>query len=336
VQTTPKKQASAIFVSIAGFNNYHLDSSIYPPAALTKATLKVRTMATTVGLSRGGQAFFGSLCAGTFGLGVWQTQRYYEKIEMMENRNKQLLAPVIDVNDQLQQISDTHNTAISAVTANREARMTWAPYQRYRLRGRLDHSHAVLVGPRGPPPGALYHPSGSTAPQGTGYMLLTPLIIETEPVKKDEPQSVRQTSSWWWRRSLPSSTSTKQAEKEVDAQTDTANASPSVVWVNRGWVPRHLVMGGPVRRGTASRNVAPKVVNKTWDEPKGWVDIVVVPGAFEGEFVTARGVVADTEDDAKEAGAVQTHVGIPKWFPYIVQYHHNVSRCALLYNICCC
>ena len=49
------------------------------------------------GLSLAGQAFFGSLCVGTFGLGCWQTQRYFEKIHLVAERQEQLaMEPALD------------------------------------------------------------------------------------------------------------------------------------------------------------------------------------------------------------------------------------------------
>lgn len=51
--------------------------------------------AATQGLSKSGQIFFGSLCASTFGLGCWQSKRYFEKIEQVDQRNIQLqMTPV--------------------------------------------------------------------------------------------------------------------------------------------------------------------------------------------------------------------------------------------------
>ena len=115
---------------------------------------------TSKGLSRAGQAFFGGLCVGTFGLGTWQTQRYFEKIRLMEERQKDLKkAPVREFN--VQEIQQHSNN-----------------FCQLQLEGRYDHRHEFLVGPRGPPPGALPDTAAggiSSAPQG--YFVMTPLVL---------------------------------------------------------------------------------------------------------------------------------------------------------------
>ena len=50
-----------------------------------------------VGLSTLGTLFFGSLCASTFGLGVWQSQRYFEKIDQVEQRKVELSADPVEL-----------------------------------------------------------------------------------------------------------------------------------------------------------------------------------------------------------------------------------------------
>ena len=48
------------------------------------------SVAASGGIGKGGAAFFSSLCMSTFGLGCWQSVRYFEKIEQMEQREKEL------------------------------------------------------------------------------------------------------------------------------------------------------------------------------------------------------------------------------------------------------
>ena len=117
------------------------------------------------GLSLAGQAFFGSLCVGTFGLGVWQTQRYFEKVNLVAKRQKDLAEEPIQPSNYQQDLQSGTGS-----------------FRRYQLRGRWDHEHELLVGPRGPPPGALPDKPGSSAagmaaaPQG--YHVITPLRVE--------------------------------------------------------------------------------------------------------------------------------------------------------------
>jgi len=82
----------------------------------------------------------------------------------------------------------------------------------------------MLVGPRGPPPGALPDKPGSSAagmssaPQG--YYVLTPFV--------------------------PTTASEHSIDKHDDEDED--DADPPVVIINRGWVPRHLVVPSNDRR----------------------------------------------------------------------------------------
>jgi cytochrome oxidase assembly protein ShyY1 len=98
-------------------------------------------------LGKAGIAFFGSLCAGTFGLGVWQTRRYTEKVEMLAQRDRDMaLAPSDDVHRAMGRI---------------------------RIRGTFDHAKEFYVGPRGSP---LHQSNGSLGVPQHGYFVFTPLL----------------------------------------------------------------------------------------------------------------------------------------------------------------
>lgn len=108
-----------------------------------------------VGISTGGKLFFGGLTAGTFGLGCWQIQRYFEKVDMMAEREAELaMEPTTD----------------------------WSspekPYRRKILQGKLVHSKEVLIGPRGAPPCPRMNPQmGGMGPSPQGFYVLTPLQL---------------------------------------------------------------------------------------------------------------------------------------------------------------
>ncbi|KAG7337575.1 SURF1 family protein [Nitzschia inconspicua] len=119
-------------------------------------------------LSTSGKVFFASLCAGTFGLGVWQVERLVEKLQLIDERQAQLdMEPVTQL-DASQQ-----------------------PYRRRLLQGTFRHDKEVLIGPRGAPPGvympvqglsAMSGKSSSNQQQGMssgpqGYHVLTPLEL---------------------------------------------------------------------------------------------------------------------------------------------------------------
>jgi cytochrome oxidase assembly protein ShyY1 len=105
------------------------------------------------GLSPLGKAFFGSLCAGTFGLGCWQTQRFFEKQEQMEQREHDLaLDP--------EPLTSDYNTS---------------SLRRKVVEGAYRHDKEVLVGPRGAAPGAIAS-SGPSASRTAGGMSSSPQV----------------------------------------------------------------------------------------------------------------------------------------------------------------
>ena len=185
---------------------------------------------TRKGLSLAGQAFFGSLCAGTFGLGVWQTQRYFEKDKLVEQRANDLSQEPVCWDDLRRATTDDNRSS---------------NFRRIRLKGRFDHAHEFLVGPRGPPQGALPDKPGtsaagmSSAPQG--YFVVTPLVLQP-----------------------------------FDSQQNKSEGD--VVLVNRGWVPRQLVQPDHGRRRSQQlpwREQGESLLLQ-WNRPVDTVQLTVV------------------------------------------------------------
>jgi surfeit locus 1 family protein len=185
-----------------------------------------------------GKAFFGSLCAGTFSLGVWQVERLVEKIQLMDKRNEQLAMEP--------------STNIDAPAA--------MPFRRLWLQGILRHDKEVLIGPRSLPAGVHIPMQGLSAKIGAtsqkssglssgpqGYFVLTPL--ELAPGTSD----------------------------------------PKMVWINRGWVPKHLVPGGnqpyrrqgPVEASKIHESLEGQPV--AWSRPTGSLKISAVRSQLESE-----------------------------------------------------
>jgi cytochrome oxidase assembly protein ShyY1 len=123
-----------------------------PSAAAAAAAASVAAK-NPVGISLGGKIFFGGLTAGTFGLGCWQIQRYYEKVDMMKERNTEL-----------------------AMDPTTDWQSPQAPYRRKLLEGRLLHHKEVLIGPRGAPIDPKNN-TGGMGPGAQGFMVLTPLQL---------------------------------------------------------------------------------------------------------------------------------------------------------------
>ncbi|GMH56123.1 hypothetical protein TL16_g02063 [Triparma laevis f. inornata] len=103
---------------------------------------------------------FGGLCVGTAGLGMWQ--RYYDKIELIEKQAKVL--------------ADPSRFALPLEDPRLVTTQT--------LTGRYLHEDEVLLGPRGPPPGALSKDGpnsgrggGGIASSPQGYYVITPFLL---------------------------------------------------------------------------------------------------------------------------------------------------------------
>ena len=103
--------------------------------------------------SMGTVAVFGSLCAGTFGLGCWQAIRYSEKVEMIEIREKELSM-------------NASPLPLSSPSSS---------FQKYTVRGKFQHTNEVWIGPRGPPPGAMAS-SGPNSGRSSGGMSTSPQV----------------------------------------------------------------------------------------------------------------------------------------------------------------
>jgi cytochrome oxidase assembly protein ShyY1 len=205
-------------------------------------------------LNAAGKAFFGSLCAGTFVLGCWQTQRLVEKQQLMKERTKQLAMEPMPYNEKHPFKEDS--------------------FQRLVIRGQFLHEHECLVGPRGPPPGALPDAPGSSA-QGMssapqGYMVLTPMKL----IHTDETNGSR-----WWNLWGRRSSSTREEEKED------ASSLQKFVLINRGWVPRNLVVDDDRRSRRGGRQPAQSSSTKsmlyTWERPTGVVQVQAIPSKTE-------------------------------------------------------
>jgi surfeit locus 1 family protein len=209
-----------------------------------------------VGLSTSGKLFFGSLCVGTFGLGVWQLQRLLEKQKLVEERTSQLqMEPTRDLSS-WKSGNDSESTDNNSNRSN---------YRRRLVQGVFRYDYEVLVGPRGAPPGVQPERKGMSAkqkgsgassggaPGPQGYHVLTPLEVRV-PFSSDGPTK-----------------------------------NPTVVWVNRGWIPKTRLPQKEGNRGRRGETPAPKPVQEpdtpiTWNRPTGPVEIIAVQTSVESKF----------------------------------------------------
>lgn len=101
----------------------------------------------------GGLALFGSLVCGTFGLGVWQAQRYKWKVGLVKERQSLLAADPVELSQ------------------------TTPRYQRVLVSGQLDPTRELKVGPRSAPAGLIDRPQGlSSGP--VGYEIVSVLKLD--------------------------------------------------------------------------------------------------------------------------------------------------------------
>jgi len=246
----------------------------------TRATHSAEDIVINDGLSNSGKLFFGSLCVGTFGLGVWQLQRLLEKLDMIEDREKQLSLQPIEYQ------SSSSNTSSFITTTSADNDMitnddnnTANPYRRRLLRGIFRHEKEVLIGPRGAPAGVQMPVQGLSAKQAQnkktstsaaggmqpgpqGFHILTPLELVG-----------------------PGSSSYETGNKK------------QIVWINRGWVPRTIVPGAN-QSHFKSPNGQIDVVQKAkldeelsrpcqWNRPPGIIEMTTIVSKPEKpKFIT--------------------------------------------------
>jgi cytochrome oxidase assembly protein ShyY1 len=161
----------------------------------------------TKAISSGGKVFFGSLCAGTFVLGVWQTQRYFEKETLIAAREEQMLQPPF--------------TSLSqAMSHHRQQQQQKQPsFRTWQVAGQFHHKGEILVGPRGLPPGALPKKKGpprgvmgdSTAGTGPqGYFVVTPFEITEDTATSKVTRTVMVNRGWIPKEFIDKTTTTER------------------------------------------------------------------------------------------------------------------------------
>lgn len=121
----------------------------------------------SVGLSKGGKAFFGGLCLGTFGLGCWQTRRYFEKVEEIEKREQE-----IEIGDPEALADNVTNDDL--LVGKNNVRIGKKVF----VEGSFRYADEILVGPRGAPKSAGLKKGRKAQGMATnpqGYYVVAPL-----------------------------------------------------------------------------------------------------------------------------------------------------------------
>ena len=192
-----------------------------------------------------GGIFFSSLCVLTFGLGSWQARRYFEKVGMVRKREEDLGMDPLPTYEDWRATRHESDADAATVMAMGEGSAPKS-YRRVRLRGEFRHRDEVLVGPRGPPPGALAASGpnsgrgggGGMSASAQGYLVVTPFVVSdgtTSAGVREEDAGPRRGQGWFGRGRGGASGSAPPPP------TDVARGEPTVVWVNRGWIPRDFI-----------------------------------------------------------------------------------------------
>lgn len=111
-----------------------------------------------------GILFFGSLCATTFGLGVWQVKRYQEKTSMIEQSLQLLREPPIPLT------SEGGQADLASSVAGLRGRLLT-------VEGEYLHEREVLLGIRSAPPDLVSPKAEGLAVNPQGYFVITPLRL---------------------------------------------------------------------------------------------------------------------------------------------------------------
>lgn len=110
-----------------------------------------------------GVVFFGSCVAATAALGVWQTKRFFWKVDLIEQVKQGLHKEPVPL-------------PLNADAAKLQA--VDQPGQRVSVRGTYDFSKEILLGPRRPPSNLMGPEAQGMATSPQGFFVLTPLKRE--------------------------------------------------------------------------------------------------------------------------------------------------------------
>jgi cytochrome oxidase assembly protein ShyY1 len=257
-----------------------------------------------------GKIFFPSLCAITFTLGIWQTKRYFEKLDMVSKRKYDLMLDPMTFDEWT-----LKNDAASISSNNAATTLSTSSYRRVTLHGKFDHTNTILIGPRGPPPGALATSgpnsglasnTGGMSSSQQGYWVVTPLIIigderSNSSISVDSDDAIgeggekKKNKSWWlhrillWKGHRGSSSSSSGSTLSLSTQNGTNSyntASPSSSSNNNTSKTAAAAAANTVwiNRGWIPRHFINQVNNQiiqSWDEPSDMVTLQTMESQTE-------------------------------------------------------
>ena len=215
---------------------------------------------------------------------------------MVDKREEDLELPPLQFHEWLANQSNTDESdprsSDAKIQTDKEKKVR--SYRLVSVKGTFDHGHQILVGPRGPPPGALAE-SGPNSGRGggggmssstQGYWVLTPFIIGGD---KDTSCNGNSSGKRGWLGLFNS-----QSKSNAEATTTTPDQTPEerIVWINRGWIPRHFI----------DRDL--RILHQ-WEQPLGTVEIMTMESETEtpGRFSPPSRLETKSHDN--NSGAIQ-------------------------------
>jgi cytochrome oxidase assembly protein ShyY1 len=242
----------------------------------------------TGNLSNSGKFFFGSLCVGTFGLGVWQLDRLKEKLDKIDDREKQLLMKPILYNN-------SNSNSCNDIITNDNDNANANPYRRRLLRGVFRHDKEVLIGPRGAPAGVQMPLSGLSAKKAAGNNKNKSNNTSTAGGMQPGPQGYHILTPMELIADNDNET-TSSSTTTTTTTTKNNNNNAAVVWINRGWVPKSIVPGANQSHFRNSQNGKIDIIAKTkleneltntvckWNRPTGLQTMTVIVSKPESTY----------------------------------------------------
>jgi len=176
---------------------------------------------------------------------------------MVQKREDDLRLEPLSNFDDWRTLKNTTSTMDEAASTDEKS------YRRVYLQGKFQHDKEILIGPRGPPPGALAD-SGPNSGRGggggmssstQGYWVVTPFVIfngkddtSIQPAEDLQSQNVTPKQGWfgrlWGKTNKPADSSGVKSTLNIETeqkQSATSDEQQTIVWINRGWIPRNYI-----------------------------------------------------------------------------------------------
>jgi surfeit locus 1 family protein len=184
---------------------------------------------------------------------------------------------------------DASKTTATTTTTTTTTNKRHKSYRRTTLQGTFQHDNQILIGPRGPPPGALAE-SGPNSGRGggggmsssmQGYWVVTPFLVgdndtgvgssgdmsgvDGQTSVQKEKRGLLDRLRFWRRNDLDTN---NNSDTKTSSSSSPNKEEGTIVWINRGWIPRHYI----------NNNAQ---VLQSWEQPSGIVKLTAMESEME-------------------------------------------------------